>query len=77
MEAPPHPSIKDIQNKIKRQAQRAAFQIVDKEDVIGLELKLLSDKFAIGTWAYNSLDRTILTSSFFRDLEFVYLITVT
>jgi hypothetical protein len=72
----PHPTIEDLQNRIRRQAQRAMLEIVDKEVLTGLKLNLLSDKVAAGSWAYNSLDRTIPLSSFVGNLEFVYLITV-
>ena len=49
---------------------------MDEELLKCLELNLLSDEVAAGNWAYSSLDRTIPSSSFFGDLEFVYLITV-
>ena len=76
MGAPPHPTIEDLQNGIRRQAQRATLKIVDEEVLTGLELNLLSDEVAAGNWAYSSLDRIIPSSSFFGDLEFVYLIKV-
>jgi hypothetical protein len=49
---------------------------VDEKVFKGLELNLLSDEDAVGKWVYETLDRTILASSFFGDLGFVYLITV-
>jgi hypothetical protein len=67
----PHRTI-DLQNRIRRQAQRATLEIVDEEVLTGLELNLLSNEVAAGNWAYSSLDRTIPSSSFFGDLEFVY-----
>ena len=75
-EALPHPTIEDLQERIRRQAQRAKLKIVDKEVLPVLELNLLSDKVEAGNWAYTSLDGTIWCSEFFGDQEFVYLITV-
>jgi hypothetical protein len=72
----PHPTIEDLQDRVRRQARRAELEIVDKEVLRGLELNLLSNKVAAGNWAYTSLDNTMFSSSFFGDQEFVYLITV-
>lgn len=71
-----HPTIEDLQEKIRGQARRAALEIVDGEVLTSLELNPLGDEVAAGNWAYSSLDHTILSSSFFGDLEFVYLITM-
>ena len=72
----PHPTIEDLQERIKRQAKRTKLEIVDKEDLPGLKLNPLGDKLEAGNWAYTSLDETIYCSGFFGDQEFVYLITV-
>lgn len=63
----PYPTVKDLQDRIRRQAKRARLQIEDKEDYPGLELIPLNDRIAAGNWAYTSLDLTIYTSSFFGD----------